>query len=114
MKYKVWNRTDNVIVPTGKVYTAEEWIAKHPIAGLEDVKVIMSGGTINGAMLLEFNQTIEDYIHRGADFSQCVTDEDYCEVMEEFDNRPVEPPIDVIERIASALEAQVMLSMEDI
>lgn len=114
-KYAIWNKKDNIITPIGEVLTPEQWIARFPIAGLEHIKVVCSSGEINGAIFSTLGQMLErysDYI----DFSVCETDEDKLRLIESFEdemNKPAEYIPSAEERIAAALEAQVLMSMPD-
>ena len=111
-KYLVWDKTSDVIVPAGKVYTAQEWIVKHPICGVEGVKIVMSGGVINGALMAEYTSMVEDYAVRGCDFSACTTDQEHLDAIEAFEiakaeeeaAKAAEPTAE--ERIAAAMEYQ--------
>lgn len=115
-KYAIWDKKKSVITPSGKKFTPEQWIEMHPIAGLEGVKVIMGGGLINGSVLMEFNQTVENFKEMGCDFSDCLKDQDYLDAIEKFEKEQNEQSKNVVsteERIAAALEAQVLMSMDD-
>lgn len=115
-RYQIWNGTDNVITPDGRVWTPEQWRVKHPIAGVEGVKVIIGGGVINGGVLYEYTSTIERYEKAGCDFSSCETERDYLDAIEAFEDAQREAQkatVSAEERIAAALEAQVMMSLPD-
>ena len=126
-KYQVWNRKDAIITPSGDVFTPEQWIAKHPIAGIETIKTVISGGTINGALLYEFTGFVERMEQQGCDFSTCKTDVEYLAAIEAFENAQAVAAAEAAEveaaaaaesaetqaRIAAALEAQVLMSLPD-
>lgn len=115
-RYAIWNKTDVILTPIGEVLTAEQWIARHPIAGVEKIKVVCGGGEINGAFFGTLGSMIDLYTKRGCDFSNCETDQDKLDAIEAFEdaiNTPDETYISTDERIAAALEAQVMMSMPD-
>lgn len=114
-KYAIWNKKDPIITPIGEVLTAEQWIARYPVAGLESIKVVCADGEINGAFFGTLGQMVKMYEDMGADFSACETDEDKLAVIEAFEiamNTPSTEP-STEERIAAALEAQVLMSMPD-
>lgn len=117
MRYKIWDKKSNIITPIGEVLTPEQWIKRYPIAGLDGVKMVVSGGVVNGAVLMEFTDTVENYKKKGCDFSACETDQDYLDAIEAFEDAqdtvvvPTGPSVE--ERIAAALEAQVMMSLPD-
>ena len=130
-KYQIWNRKDTVITPSGEVFSPEQWIAKHPICGIESIKSVISGSTINGALLMEFNGFVERMTKQGCDFSDCTTDQEYLDKIEAFEieqeekakaNAIAKAEAEATamaeseatqERIAAALEAQVMMSLPD-
>ena len=115
-KYKIWDKKSNVIVPTGKVFTPEQWIAKYPMAGVEGIKLIIGGGAINGSVCMEFTETIATFKKMGCDFSNCQKDQDYLDKIEQFEDKESQEGSNFVstdERIAAALEAQLMLSIPD-
>ena len=117
MKYQIWNGTDNIITPDGRVWTPEQWKARHPMCAIEGAKFIISGSFYNGALLYEFSTRVEAYKDWGCDFSACTTDEEYLAQMEAFDNERNAAAANAVtteERIAAALELQAMQSMPDI
>ena len=114
-RYAIWNKKDIILTPIGEVLTAEQWIHRHPAAGLETIKVVCAGGEINGAFFGTFKSMVEMYEKQGCDFSECEADQDYLDAIEAFEdamNAPVEVPT-AEERIAAALEYQVMASLPD-
>lgn len=115
-RYAIWNKTDAILTPVGEVFTAEQWIARYPIASMDNIKVVCGGGEINGAFFGTLGSMVEMYTKRGCDFSGCETDQDKLDAIEAFDdasNAPDDSYISTDERIAAALEAQVMMSMPD-
>ena len=114
-RYAIWNKSDPIFTPIGEVLSAEQWIARYPIAGVETIKIVCAGGEINGAFFGTLGQMREDASRMGCDFSDCATDQDVLNAIEAFEDAlnaaPTEPSTD--ERIAAALEAQVMMSMPD-
>ena len=115
-RYAIWNKTDVVLTPIGEVLSAEKWIERYPIAGVDRVTVVCAAGEINGAFFGTLGQMVQMYEGMGADFSACTTDEEKLEVIEAFEdamNAPSDEP-STEERIAAALEYQVMASLEDV
>lgn len=114
-RYAIWDKTSPIITPIGEVLTAEQWIARYPLAGLETIKPVCAGGEINGAFFGTLGQMTEMYTKMGCDFSTCETDQDILDAIEAFEDAvnttSGEPTTD--ERIAAALEAQVMMSLPD-
>ena len=114
-RYAIWNKQDPILTPIGEVLTAEQWIGRYPIAGIETITVVCAAGEINGGFFGTLGQMVEMYSNQGCDFSGCTTDEDKLaaiEACEDAMNTPsTEPSAD--ERIAAALEYQVMASLPD-
>lgn len=114
-RYAIWNKQDMILTPIGEALTAQQWIERYPIAGVASVKVVCAAGEINGAFFGTLGQMVQMYENQGADFSACTTDEEKLEVIEAFEdamNAPSDEPT-TEERIASALEYQVMASLPD-
>lgn len=115
-RYAIWDKVSPVITPIGEVLSAEQWIARYPVAGVSTITVVCSAGEINGGFFGTLGQMVQMYEAQGADFSVCTTAEEKLEVIEAFEdamNAPSnEPTTD--ERIAAALEAQVMMAMVDV
>lgn len=114
-RYAIWNKTDPVIVPTGKVFTAEQWKEKYPVAALDSVTVVCAAGEVNGGFFGTLGQMEQMYAAQGCDFGRCATAEEKLEAIEAFEDEmnasSGEPTAD--ERIAAALEYQVMASLPD-
>lgn len=114
-RYAIWDKQSPVIVPAGKVFTAREWMEKYPAAALERITVVCAAGEVNGGFFGTLGQMEQMYAAQGADFSACETAEDKLAVIEAFEdarNVPDETPT-ADERIAAALEYQVMASLPD-
>lgn len=112
-KYQIWDKVSQVITPIGEVLTADKWIERYPVAGV--TKTVCAGGEINGAFFGVFSTMVEMYEKQGCDFSACETDQDYLDAIEAFEdlmNTPSDEPT-TDERIAAALEYQVMSSLPD-
>ena len=84
-RYAIWNKKDPILTPIGEVFTAEKWIERHPLAGLESITVVCAGGEINGAFFGTLGSMVESYEKQGCDFSGCKTEEDMIVAMETFD-----------------------------
>lgn len=112
-RYQIWDKTSNVITPIGEFLTAEQWIARYPAAA--HIKYVVAGGEVNGAFCSPFGGMIEHYQNAGCDFTNCDTDQDYLDTIEAFEdaqNTPDDTPT-AEERIAAAMEYQVMASLPD-
>ena len=106
-RYAIWNKQDIILTPIGEVLTAEQWIDRYPVAGVESVTVVCGAGEINGAFFGTLGQMVQTYEALGADFTNCETAEDKLEVIEAVEdamNAPSTEPTPA-ERQAEALEA---------
>ena len=118
-RYAIWNKKDAVITPIGEVLTAEQWIERYPVAGVNSITVVCAAGEINGAYFGTLGQMVEMYANMGCDFSACTTPEEKLAAIEIFENakeaeaKAAANAISTEERIAAALEAQVLMSMPD-
>jgi hypothetical protein len=114
-RYAIWNKKDPIITPIGEVLTAEQWIERYPVAGVPSITVVCGAGEINGAFFGTLGQMVQMYEANGADFSACETDEDKLAVIEAFEDAMNAPSGEATaeERIAAALEYQVMASLPD-
>ena len=123
-KYAVWNKKDTILTPIGEVIPAEEWIKKHPVAGLDNITVICAGGEINGAFFGTLGSMVEHYTKEGCDFSTCETAEDKLAAIEAFEAAKTaeikatvsneELTATSLASIAASLEYQNMMSLDDI
>lgn len=85
-KYAIWNKKDPILTPIGEVLTAEKWIERYPIAGVESITVVCAGGEINGAFFGTLGQMVEMYAKQGCDFTACKTAEDKIAAIEAFED----------------------------
>ena len=85
-KYAIWNKSDPILTPIGEVLTAEQWIARYPIAGVPSITVVCAGGEINGGFFGTLGQMVELYAKQGCDFSACETAEDKLAAIEAFED----------------------------
>ena len=114
-RYAIWDKVSPVITPIGEVLSAEQWIARYPVAGVSTITVVCAAGEINGGFFGTLGQMVQMYEAQGADFSECTTAEEKLEVIEAFEDAMNAPSMDpsAEERIAAALEYQVMASLPD-
>ena len=106
-RYAIWDKQSPIITPIGEVLTAEQWVARYPVAGVPSITVVCGAGEINGAFFGTLGQMVQMYEAQGADFSECESDEDKLMVIEAFEdamNAPSGEPTPE-ERQAQALEA---------
>ena len=114
-RYAIWDKKSPIITPIGEVLTPEQWISRYPVADLASITVVCGAGEINGAFFGTLGQMVQMYEAQGADFSACETAEDKLAVIEAFEDAMNAPSNEASaeERIAAALEYQVMASLPD-
>ena len=113
-RYQIWDKTSPVITPIGEVLTPEQWISKYPVANV--LPTVVAGGAINGAFFGVYPAMIDMYEKMGCDFSECTTEQEHLDAIEAFEDAANTPDVSYVstdERIAAALEAQVMMSLPD-
>lgn len=114
-RYVIWDKQSEVLTPIGEVLTPEEWIARRPVA--DRVPTVLSGTTINGSFFGVFDDLVANFAKVGCDFSACRTEQEYLDAIEAFEDAQnsamSDAGVTAEERIAAALEAQVMMSMPD-
>ena len=115
-RYVIWDEVSQIITPIGEVLTAEQWMDRYPMARLDGLQLVVAGGQVNGAFCGVYSEMVDMYERQGCDFSGCTTQQEHLDAIEAFEdarnNAPDAPSTE--ERIAAALEAQVMMSMMDI
>ena len=108
-RYRVWDKTSQVITPIGEVLTPADWIERYPAAAV--LKTVVDGGEINGAYFGYFNQMVDIAEQNGCDFTGCETDQDYLDAIEAYEDslnlQAGDPSAE--ERIAAALEYQNLM-----
>lgn len=112
-RYVVWDKVTPVLTPIGEMLTPAQWIGRYPAAG--SIKTVCAGGELNGAFFGIFSSMVNMYASQGCDFSECVEDQDYLDAIEAFEdemNKPSTEPT-AEERIAAAMEYQVLASLPD-
>lgn len=114
MRYQIWNKTDDIITPSGAQFTAIEWANRYPWTKLPEAKMIITAGFINGGCALEFESTKAQYKKMGAAITDAMTEDEVLAAIEEFeDNPPSSNEPSVEERTAAALEFLAMNSLPD-
>lgn len=113
-RYSIWDKESTVITPIGEVLSADQWIERYPMAGLDTITVVCSAGEINGAFFGTLGQMVTSYEAQGADFSEATTDIEKLEIIEAFEdalNAETDESTPE-ERIAAALEYSNLLNSE--
>ena len=115
-RYVIWDEVSQVITPIGEVLSAEQWMDRYPMARLDGLQLVVSGGQINGAFCGVYSEMVDMYERMGCDFSGCTTQQEHLDAIEAFEdarNAESSSTVSTEERIAAALEAQVMMSLPD-
>lgn len=112
-RYAIWDKISPIITPIGEVLSAEQWIARYPVAQLPNIVIVCSAGEINGGFFGTLGQMVQMYEAQGADFSNATTDIEKLEVIEAWEDAMNEPDTtpSAEERIAAALELQNVMSL---
>ena len=84
-RYAIWDKVSPIITPIGEVLSAEQWMARYPVATIPTITVVCSAGEINGGFFGTLGQMCQMYEGEGCDFSACTTPEEALEVIEAFD-----------------------------
>ena len=116
-RYAIWDKQTTIITPIYEVLTPEQWIERYPAAASPAITVVCGAGEINGSFFGTLGQMVQHYETMGCDFSECNTDEEKLEAIEAFEDTMNTPRTNneptAEERIAAALEYQVMASLPD-
>lgn len=127
-RFAIWNKEDPIITPSGKVFTAKEWMDEYPSFKLDNITAICAAGEVNGGCHFTLGQLVDNYERQGCDFSGCETAEEKLEAIESFlDAREVaeaeaiaeakareEMQADALASIAAQLEYQSMMTLPDV
>lgn len=119
-RYQIWDKQSVVITPSMEIFTPDQWKERYPIANLEGFDLVISGGKINGALCMEFDDFKQMWADQGCQFDDSWNQRQCLDAIELFENKQREEQksqgnaITPEERIAAALEAQVLLSMPDV
>jgi hypothetical protein len=116
-KYIIWDKTSDVITPIGEVFTAEQWKDRYPMARSSSIDLVVAGDSaINGAFCQEYTSFISVYEKSGCDFTGCTTKQEHLDRIEQFEkDRETESAnyVSPEERTAAALEAQVLIALDN-
>ena len=114
MKYKIWNKQDNLITPIGEVLTPQQVFEHYPATCIEGIKYIIADQPINMAVFMEFEATKEHYKSLGVPITDDMTDQEVLDAISYWEENPsaLEPTAE--ERIAAALEFQNLMMLPDV
>lgn len=114
-RYQIWNKTDKIYTPVGEEFTPEIWMSRYSWIRIPGVVPVVAAGPINGAFIGILSDMKAMAERQGATFTPGISDEELLAEIEAFEdslNAPSTTP-STDERIAAALEAQVMMSLPD-
>lgn len=113
-RYKIWDGKEPIFTPVGEELTPEQWTARYKWAKIPGVKMIISGGTINGSVAMEFGATVDFYKKQGCAINESMSDTEILQAIEAFEDAPrvdqTEP--DVTERMVALEEYKAMVELE--
>jgi hypothetical protein len=123
-RYQIWDKASNVYTHGGKgVYTPEEWATMHPWTAIDGVNVVLAGGVINGALIDNLEDMVSRYRQAGAELDLTKEPAQVLADIEAFEDAQEAARIAAVqeaanqpgaqERIAAALEFQVLASLPD-
>lgn len=124
-RYQIWDKTSQVITPVGEVLTAEQWSDRYPMSKIDGIDLVIAGGVINGAFCNEYTSLVDLYDRQMKtgdveEYKDGIPNNlskqevlDYIEAFENARNSVTRNVVSAEERIAAALEAQVLMSMPD-
>ena len=114
MKYKIWNKQDNLITPIGEVLTPQQVFERYPAAAVDGIKYIICDAPINMAVFMEFEATKEHYKRLGVPITDTMTDQEVLDAISYWEENPPKPEPTSEERIAAALEFQNLIMLPDV
>lgn len=121
MKYKIWDKVEDLVTPIGTIQTPEQVFAECPYARVG--KYIICNDEINKAVFMPFSQTKEIYRnmieerklhHPGCtcpSITDDMTDQEVCDAISHFETEHLIPEPTASERIAAAMEFQNILAL---
>lgn len=115
-RYQIWNKTDNIFTPSGAKFTPAQWIEQYGWIEIPAAVPVIAAGMINGAFCGELSEMKSMAENMGAIFEDGLTDEEVLDAIVDYEdslNNIVDDVPSAEERIAAALEYQIMASMPD-
>lgn len=114
-RYQVWDKKSDIYTPVGEKLSPEVWLERYAWINIPEVVPVVAGGAINGAFIGNLADMKAMYEKMGAVFTDGISNEELLAEIEAFEDEMNKPSTEVStdERIAAALEAQVMLSLPD-
>ena len=113
-KYQIWDKESNIYTPIGEELTPEMWINRYAWIKVPTAVPVIANGVINGAFCGELSEMKALCEANGAIFEDNLTNDELLAEIETFENGlSTSTTPSTNERIAAALEAQVMMSLPD-
>lgn len=126
-KYAIWDKQSPILTPIGEVLTAQQWIARYPIAGVDSITVICAAGEINGGFFGTLGQMVDMYKKQGCEFTDEMTAQEKLDAIEAFDDAREAAAAEAaatsvsndeltatsLASIAASMEYQNMLTLDD-
>ena len=115
-RYAIWDKESPVITPVGEVLSAEQWVARYPVAGVNGIAIVCAAGDINGGFFGVLSEMVRRWENMGVDFSEATTDEEKLALIEECEDEANAGTGESTaeERIAAALELNNLLQMDTV
>ena len=85
-RYAIWDKQEEIITPSGEVFTAEQWMERYPAFKLNRITAVCSAGEVNGGIAETLGSLVQMYETRGIDFSNCESAEEKLELIEAFED----------------------------
>lgn len=111
MKYKIWDKQEHLVTPTGKVLTPEQVFDRYPAS--RNLKYIVADQPISMAVFMEFEATKTHYKRLGVPITDDMTDQEVLDAISAWEENPPAPEPTAEERIAAALEFQNLMLLPD-
>lgn len=112
MKYKIWNKQEKLITPSGKVFTPQEVFEQYPAS--EIIDYIIHDGSINMSVFIPYESYKENLIEAGMVVEKNDTTKQILDKISLFEKQRGNNFLpSVEERTVAALEFQNLLNMED-
>lgn len=102
MRYKIWDKKEEILTRNGKKYSAKEWLNLYPIGNYVDM--VIGGGVVNGSYWLVYEEFKDEWRRKGLDFSKCKTQQEVLDMIEEAEDKQVQDEVNYQEEMMYALQ----------
>ena len=111
MKYKIWDKTNNLVTPIHEELTPSQVFERYPAAKLDNFKMVICDANISMGVFMEFDGFKTHCKSLGVTFTDTMTDQEVLDAITAFEENPPEAEATAEERIAAALEFQNLNSL---